>query len=390
MSEDEALKLIKIEAEDKKATLSKNETEELILRTGGVPLAIVWSIGLISVGNDPQTVVRKLRNGQSDIARFCFDESIKQIRNSESYDLLAALAVSDSDVNRETVGIVAGLENDKIGRDEGLAKLIQLSLINHDHTTFSILPLTRVYMIEELEKNEELRTTLKERWSKYFQVPIWNLPHPRNPNFTGRNDILVELEKNLERGDISALTQAISGLGGVGKTQLAVEYAYRHSSKFKFVWWLQAETEVSLINSLTQLATELELPESSQSEQNITIAALLRWLENNEGWLLIYDNVNDPNQIQNLSPRKGGQIIITSRFTNWRGVAQTLSVNIWSEIEAVEFLLKRTGQNDKEEAGKLAEELGYLPLALEHAGAYLAENALLNFADYNQLFQKKN
>jgi|GEM_PF-693125 len=224
--------------------------------------------------------------------------------------------------------------------------------------------------------------------SKY-RIP-WNVPHRRNPSFSERAEFLTNMEKTLAGGRLGALTLTISGLGGVGKTQLAVEYAYRHSEKFKFVWWLRAESEITIKADLAWLASQLNLPEAAQSDQNLTITAILRWLENNDGWLLIFDDANNPKDVQDYLPKGGrGQILITSRWQDWTGYAKTISVQVWNKTSAVEFLLRRTMRNDKEGAGKLVEKLGYLPLALEHVGAYLAQNQLLTFADYLQKFEQQ-
>jgi hypothetical protein len=91
--------------------------------------------------------------------------------------------------------------------------------------------------------------------------PIWNLPHLRNPNFTGRESLLAQLRSALTSGQPAALTQAIHGLGGVGKTQLAVEYAYRHAAEYDLVWWVRAEEPAALAADYAALAQPLDLPQ---------------------------------------------------------------------------------------------------------------------------------
>lgn len=143
---------------------------------------------------------------------------------------------------------------------------------------------------------------------------VWNVAHRRNPNFTGREELLAEIGKALTSGHAAALTQAITGLGGVGKTQTAVEYAYRHESDYRVVWWIKSEEPTN----------------------------------------------------------RNGHAIVTSRDPNWRGVAETIQVKPLPRDESIEFLINRTGQNDRQVAGKLAEALGDLRLAMEQAGAYIA------------------
>ena len=221
--------------------------------------------------------------------------------------------------------------------------------------------------------------------------PYHNFFHERNPNFTGRQDLLKALELALEKKEVTALTQAIAGLGGVGKTQTAVEHAFRNSHKLALAWWVRSEQEVSLRADLEQLAVKLGLVEAGQ-EQQIAIKAALGFLETKAGrWLVVYDNVNQPEDLEGYCPKGGqGQILITSRWQDWRGQATPLLIKVWDKPQAVEFLLKRTGKNDSEGAGNLAEKLGYLPLALEHAGAYLAKNSLISFGEYLGKFESEN
>ena len=218
--------------------------------------------------------------------------------------------------------------------------------------------------------------------------PIWNIPHHRNPNFTGRESLLAQLRAALMSGQPAALTQAISGLGGVGKTQLAVEYAYRYVAEYDVVWWVRAEEPVTLAGDYAGLAGELGLPEEDALEQRVVVEAVRRWLGQNAGWLLVFDNARDPTEVRDYLPQGAtGHVLVTSRHPVWRRVARSLSVQVMERAEAVDFLLKRTGQanDDEEAADALAEALGCLPLALEQAGAYV-EATERSLSDYLKLF----
>jgi tetratricopeptide (TPR) repeat protein len=218
---------------------------------------------------------------------------------------------------------------------------------------------------------------------------IWNVPHQRNPNFTGREELLTDLRAALTSGQHAALTQAIHGLGGVGKTQLAVEYAYRYASEYDIVWWVRSEEPSTLAAEYAALATKLGLPEKDAREQAAIAQAVRHWLEQNFRWLLVFDNAANQNDLRNYLPRGAtGHVLITSRDSNWRGVATTLSVKVLAQYESIDFLLKRTGQKDREAATKLAHELGNLPLALEQAGAYMEESGR-SVSDYLELFQTR-
>jgi len=201
---------------------------------------------------------------------------------------------------------------------------------------------------------------------------VWNVPQARNPNFTGREEMLADLRKALTSGQAAALTQAIHGLGGVGKTQLAIEYAYRHRADYSVVWWVRAEEAAALAGDYAAMAAALDLPQKEAREQAVIVEGVRRWLEQNTGWLLVFDNAGEPASIRDYLPRSaGGHVIVTSRNPAWGTVARPLDVQVFERPTSIEFLLKRTGQADQEAAGKLAEALGDLPLALEQAAAYI-------------------
>jgi tetratricopeptide (TPR) repeat protein len=217
---------------------------------------------------------------------------------------------------------------------------------------------------------------------------IWSVPHNRNPNFTGRDDYLSNLRRALTSGHPAALTQSLSGLGGVGKTQLAVEYANRYATEYDVVWWMVAEEPAALAADYARLASKLGLPEKDATEQIITIEAVRNWLGHHQNWLLIFDNAREPADLFDYPPPgNNGHVMVTSRNQNWGGVAQALTVAVLPRDKAVEFLLKRTGQTDEAAASALAEALGKLPLALEQAGAYM-EATGRSLADYLGLFKK--
>jgi tetratricopeptide (TPR) repeat protein len=221
---------------------------------------------------------------------------------------------------------------------------------------------------------------------------VWNVPRARNPNFTGREEMLADLRAALTSGQAAALTQvpqAIHGLGGVGKTQLAIEYAYRHRAEYSLVWWVRAEEPAALAGDYAAMAAALDLPQKEAREQAVVVEAVRRWLEQNTGWLLVFDNAGEPTDVRDYLPRSaGGHVIITSRNPAWGAVARPLGVQVFERPTSVEFLLKRTGQADQEAAGKLAEALGDLPLALEQAVAYI-EATGESVSGYLRMFRER-
>ncbi|MCX6842180.1 MAG: FxSxx-COOH system tetratricopeptide repeat protein [candidate division WOR-3 bacterium] len=216
---------------------------------------------------------------------------------------------------------------------------------------------------------------------------VWNVPYRRNSHFASRDKLIGELRTALTSGRPTSATQVIKGLGGIGKTQLAVEYAYRYAGDYTHVLWVQAEDPVARAGSFASLADILGLAEKDTRNQAVVVEAVRRWLESNNGWLLILDNAPDPASISPFLPRDTlGHVVITSRFPNWGGVAESLSVPVLPRPVAAEFLLKRTRSNDRKSAKDLANELGGLPLALGHAAAYI-EDTGCTIAHYLDVFR---
>jgi tetratricopeptide (TPR) repeat protein len=196
-------------------------------------------------------------------------------------------------------------------------------------------------------------------------------------------------------GKTAALT-ALHGLGGVGKTQLALEYAYRFAPDYDLVWWVRSETLTSLAGDYAGLAWKLNLPEKESADQGAQVAAVRQALGQRSKWLLIFDNAAEPKELQGYIPQGGGgQVLITSRNPVWRRVARPLDVKVWDRDESEAFLLKRTGreeaagEGEKAAAGQLADELGDLPLALEQAGAYI-EACGCSIVHYLDLFRYRH
>ena len=218
---------------------------------------------------------------------------------------------------------------------------------------------------------------------------IWNVPHLRNPNFTGREGLLDDLRRSLTSGQAAAVTQAIAGLGGIGKTQLATEYAYRSASEYDAVWWVRSEEAATLAGDYAALAGEFGLPEREVTDQSVAVRAVRRWLEGNPRWLLVLDNAPGPAEVRDYIPRSAaGHVLITSRNQAWGGVASPLRLEVFERRESVRFLLDRTGEGDEGVADALADELGDLPLALAHAVAYV-EDTGRSLAGYVELLRQR-
>ena len=141
---------------------------------------------------------------------------------------------------------------------------------------------------------------------------LFTVPLPENPFFTGREEVLEELKKTLEERGVAALT----GLGGMGKTQTAAQYAHLHRQEYQAVLWVRAESQETLFGDLSQLATRLELPEREAKEQSVIVEAVKLWLEEHEGWLLVLDNVEDFAVVRELARKasaNGHHVVITTQ-----------------------------------------------------------------------------
>src|SRR6266487_3427300 len=231
--------------------------------------------------------------------------------------------------------------------------------------------------------------------------PIWNVPYPHNPLFTGREELLTQLVTTLHAGQPTALSQpqAISGLGGIGKTQLALEYAYRYRADYQAILWAQAETHENLTSSYLAIATLLNLPEKSEQENARVITAVKVWLQRNTKWLLILDNADDLRLARDfLPPSVGGHVLLTTRAQATGRFAHRLEVDILSTELGALFLLRRAGlllaeatfeqaeTAEQARAKEICEKLGGLPLALDQAGAYIEETGC-SLSEYQRLFQ---
>jgi tetratricopeptide (TPR) repeat protein len=220
---------------------------------------------------------------------------------------------------------------------------------------------------------------------------IANLP-ARNPDFSGRDDLLGELRQRLQLEGSAAVmpAQALHGLGGVGKTQLALEYAHRYQADYDLIWWIVAEAPGAIPAGLAVLASRLGLVDvtTQVADQEELAAGVLEALRRRERWLLVFDNAPDRQQLAPYLPQGDGHVLITSRHPVWGGTARPVKVDMFSRVESVAFLTQRSGTQDEVAAGQLAEELGDLPLALEQVASYLEQTGM-PLPEYLELFRRR-
>lgn len=212
---------------------------------------------------------------------------------------------------------------------------------------------------------------------------------PMNTGFVGRKSLLRKLWESRSSDKPFALTQAMAGLGGVGKTQIAIEHCHSHLSwgDYHIIWWIDAEDPTTLRAEYAAMAEPLGIPLPDEADDNQIVSLVRKWLEQNHKWLLVFDNVNDRSELVGYLPRMAsGHVIITSRNTRWGTTARTLVVDVFGRTEALKFLMDRFPDDDKTAAQKLATTLGRLPLALAQAAGYMQRTGA-SFAEYEELFR---
>ncbi|MFG2331842.1 FxSxx-COOH system tetratricopeptide repeat protein [Streptomyces sp. NPDC048604] len=218
---------------------------------------------------------------------------------------------------------------------------------------------------------------------------IWNAP-PRNSGFTGRSVVLERMRDQLGAGMAVVLPQpqTLYGLGGVGKTQVALEYVHRFMADYDLVWWISAEQTDDVVAALAELAGRL----GAQGGDDMAAASqeavdLLRRGVPTNRWLLVFDNADDPDQLRRYFP-SGGHILVTSRNQSWSQHGNALPVDVFLREESVEHLRRRAPGLTGADADRVAAAVGDLPLAVEQAAAWIAETATPVTAYLEQLEQQ--
>ncbi|GIF21029.1 hypothetical protein Ate02nite_37590 [Paractinoplanes tereljensis] len=236
---------------------------------------------------------------------------------------------------------------------------------------------------------EELETALLHALTRMPRTQVRqvrNVP-ARSGLFTGRAGLLAALEKALgTRG--AAVVHAMHGMGGVGKTTTAIEYAHRHADAYDVAWWVAAEDPELIPEQLAGLAKALGLAGTAEPADT-AVARLLGTFQSRNRWLLVFDNAEDPQALRRFLPGGGGHVLITSRNPDWSRLAVPVEVDIFARPESVALLQAGLPQLSDRDADRIAEVLGDLPLAVDQAAGLLADTGL-NADTYLDLVEQRS
>jgi transcriptional regulator with XRE-family HTH domain len=227
---------------------------------------------------------------------------------------------------------------------------------------------------------------------------LWSVSLKRNPFFTGREEAFSHLRELLASGSIHSY--AVTGLAGIGKTQTVIEYAYRYRDSYGAIFFVRADTPGTFFEDLNAIAHALELTVADDQDERCVVDLVRRWLEMNESWLLMFDDVKDFELVYSLLPSRGcGHILMTTRAQAMGPLARRFTLERMAVEEGALFLLRRTKvlgretsfeyarEVDRVAAGEVARLMDGMPLALDQAGAYIEETSC-TLSHYLDLYRR--
>jgi tetratricopeptide (TPR) repeat protein len=315
--------------------------------------------------------------------------------------LLIAVPEADEQRDQSTGVDQQAAQQAHLERLKALGHYAEIKFANADRLAIAVLKSPVLRQLVQAGQFPQLRAAvagpLTEAGISHRPKPIV-LPYPSiHTLLKGRDELMAALHQSLVRPaagpHASVISNAIHGLGGIGKTRAAVEYAWHHREDYTAVLFVVANTPEDLRRNLAALVepSVLDLPEQKVEDEEARATAVVRWLNQIPGWLLIIDNVDtEPaaEAVENLlAELEGGHVLITSRLARWSAAVERLDLGVLSDEAAVSFLLERTAKDrrktadDEAQARIMARELGNLALALEQAGAYINRNRH-SFATY--------
>lgn len=282
-----------------------------------------------------------------------------------------------SNIDKENIIECMNFHNNKLNATLlDIKDILRLSIIEN-----SLSDNKQKYKEYEDNKEEFYYTAKKDAEKKKV---INNLPFFRNQYFTGRDDIIDRLHYKFKEMNHSYI-QCIIGIPGSGKTQIVSEYAYRYHQEYDVIWWIMSNDKHKILEGYINFAKEMDICPNNLDDL-IYINIVKSWMETNDNWLFIFDNVESYEDIYEFLPKIfKGDILISSRY-NINGSFNPQKIDLFTPLDSVLFLKKRTEIEDDTDIEKLAYQLGYLPLALEQAAAYIISSGE-SFSDYLKLFK---
>jgi tetratricopeptide (TPR) repeat protein len=226
-----------------------------------------------------------------------------------------------------------------------------------------------------------------KRALKPGELPFNNLPYP-NKHFIGHVEELEEIRRNFQEEKNVSL-QAVIGIGGIGKTAIALEYAYRYGFKYECVWWVNAESAATIESNYSEFANKKRIVDAASMD--VVVQAVKNWMLQHDKWLFVYDNAEELATLDKYLPGDNpGQrhILITSRNNVWHSIATTVDTEVFSPEDAKAFLDDYTKLTDTTKQEELIEALGRLPLALEQAAAYIYNVRETTYASYLEQYKR--
>ena len=219
---------------------------------------------------------------------------------------------------------------------------------------------------------------------------IENLPR-QNRFFYGREDLLAALNRRYQDG---VHVQSVFGMGGVGKTQLALQYTHLYAEDYETIWWINAENKASLQSSVSKFLSAQKIKAKGKDADSVR-RAFLNYCAKHSGWFFVYDNAEygTEEEYQTLAdyfpkPPLTGDILLTTRCKNTFEDAVHFEVPVWNQEEAAAFLQRRSRLDDEQGAEILALQLGFLPLAIEYAAAYIRETPNVDYTAYSEKLER--
>ncbi len=305
-----------------------------------------------------------------------------------------------SQILKEVLGPIDYI--DLVGQSKSIARATLLEKVDREHGKKRASDTSLSYP----QTDETLRATLKKSVNilnaeEYTRPRIFNVPFSRNPFFTDREEVLKRLYATLRTGKITTITQpqAINGMGGIGKTQIAVEYAYRYGKDYNAILFARADSHEVITSEFVNMARLLDLAERGEQDQSRIIASVKRWLKDHTDWLLMLDNVEDLEMVDEFIPAGcSGHVLLTTRVQAFGTLAQGIEIDKLNPEDGALFLLRRVKIIDRDAslsqasnadcitAEEISRLMDGLPLALDQAGAYI-DQTRYDLSSYMKLYQ---